>query len=294
PVRRPELPARRPQDRADRERAPGELRRALPRAAGRRVSPPGDRRRPVGRARAPPGGRRHRAGRQGRPPGRPPDRLHPSAPRPRHADPVLGGARVRRPAAALMRLEAVMLDAVGTLIAVAEPIGRTYARFAAQHGIALAPDEVERRFDEALADAPPLAFPGVDAARLAERERAWWSAVVRRAFGPAAERPSFDRCFAELFAHYGRPEAWRVFPEVPEALRLLRHGGGGRPPRRASRRARGPRRAPSPPPCRRAEDRRPERARDAHSHAPVKPSLERPPGVCHAGRPGMVLARRVM
>ena len=124
-----------------------------------------------------------------------------------------------------MRLEVVMLDAVGTLIAVAEPIGRTYARFAAQHGIALAPDEVERRFDEALADAPPLAFPGVDAARLAERERAWWSAVVRRAFGPAAERPSFDRCFAELFAHYGRPEAWRVFPEVPEALRLLRAHG---------------------------------------------------------------------
>src|SRR5207249_4338582 len=118
--------------------------------------------------------------------------LHPSAPRPRHADPVLGGARVRRPAAALMRLEAVMLDAVGTLIAVAEPIGRTYARFAAQHGIALAPDEVERRFGEALADAPPLAFPGVDAARLAERERAWWSAVVRRAFGPAAALPAGD------------------------------------------------------------------------------------------------------
>src|SRR2546430_1245203 len=56
-------------------------------------------------------------------------------------------------------------------------------------------------------------------------ERGWWSAVVRRAFGPAAERPSFDRCFAELFAHYGRPEAWRVFPEVPEALRLLRAHG---------------------------------------------------------------------
>ena len=106
-----------------------------------------------------------------------------------------------------MRLEAVTLDAVGTLIAVAEPIGRTYARFATRHGIALAPDEAERGFGEALADAPPLAFPGVDAARLAERERAWWSAVVRRAFGPAAERPSFDRCFAELFAHYGRPEA---------------------------------------------------------------------------------------
>jgi len=124
-----------------------------------------------------------------------------------------------------MHLEAVTLDAVGTLIEVAEPIGQTYARRAARHGIALAPAEAERGFGEALAAAPPLAFPGVGAARLVERERAWWSAVVRRAFGPAAERASFDQCFAELFVHYGCPEAWRVFSEVPEALRLLRARG---------------------------------------------------------------------
>src|SRR5436309_5818092 len=124
-----------------------------------------------------------------------------------------------------MRLEAVTLDAVGTLIAVAEPVGRTYACVAARHGIALAPDRAERGFGEALAAGPPLAFPGVGRARLAERERAWWRAVVRGAFGAAAERASFDACFAELFAHYARPEAWRVFPEVPEALRLLRTQG---------------------------------------------------------------------
>src|SRR5439155_123772 len=96
---------------------------------------------------------------------------------------------------------------------------------AARRGIAVAPAEAERGFGEALAAAPPLAFPGVGAARLVERERAWWSAVVRRAFGPAAERASFDQCFTELFVHYGCPEAWRVFSEVPEALRLLRARG---------------------------------------------------------------------
>jgi putative hydrolase of the HAD superfamily len=124
-----------------------------------------------------------------------------------------------------MPLEAVTLDAVGTLMAVAEPVGRTYARCAARHGIALAPAEAERGFHDALAAAPPLAFPGVATAHLPERERAWWSAVVRRAFGPAAERVSFDQCFAELFAHYGRPEAWCVFSEVPEALHRLRARG---------------------------------------------------------------------
>jgi putative hydrolase of the HAD superfamily len=124
-----------------------------------------------------------------------------------------------------MPVEAVTLDAAGTLIAAAEPVGRTYARSAARHGIALAADDAERNFREALAAAPPLAFPGADARRLAEHERAWWRAVVRRAFGPAVHAASFDACFAELFAHYGRPEAWRVFPEVPATLRLLRARG---------------------------------------------------------------------
>jgi len=124
-----------------------------------------------------------------------------------------------------MRLEAVTLDAAGTIIAAAEPVGQTYARFAARHGITLAPDRAERGFAEALAAAPSLAFPGANAARRADAERAWWRAVVRRAFGPVADHASFDPCFAELFAHYGRPQAWRVFPEVPDALRLLRARG---------------------------------------------------------------------
>jgi putative hydrolase of the HAD superfamily len=124
-----------------------------------------------------------------------------------------------------MRLEGVTLDAAGTLIAAAEPVGRTYARCAARHGITLAPDQAERRFGEGLAAAPPLAFPGADATRLVDHERAWWRAVVRQAFGPAADHASFETCFAELFAHYGRPEAWRVFPEVPDTLRLLRARG---------------------------------------------------------------------
>jgi putative hydrolase of the HAD superfamily len=125
----------------------------------------------------------------------------------------------------MMSLEAVTLDAAGTLIAPVESVGRTYARFAARHGIALAPDDTERSFKEAFAAAPPLAFPGIQATRLADHERAWWRAVVRQAFGPAAEHASFDACFADLFAHYGRPEAWRGFPEVPDTLRLLRERG---------------------------------------------------------------------
>jgi putative hydrolase of the HAD superfamily len=119
-------------------------------------------------------------------------------------------------------LRAVTLDAAGTLIEVAEPVGGTYARFAARHGIAIAPDDVERGFRAAFASAPPLAFPGASPLRLADHERAWWYAVVRRAFGAAAAGPAVDACFD---AHYAGAAAWRVHREVPDALRRLRARG---------------------------------------------------------------------
>jgi len=122
-------------------------------------------------------------------------------------------------------VRAVTLDAAGTLFEVAEPVGATYARFAGRYGIDLVPAEVERRFGEAFTAAPPLAFAGGGPTRLPDHERAWWYAIVRRAFGAAATAPGFDACFAALFAHFGHPAAWRVFPDVPPALGRLRAQG---------------------------------------------------------------------
>src|SRR5437867_9066643 len=124
-----------------------------------------------------------------------------------------------------MPLGAVTLDAAGTVFEVAEPSGTTYARLAARHGITLAAAEIERGFRAALATAPPLAFPGASPVRLGDHERAWWYAVVRRTFGAAGTSSHFDACFTELFEFYGRAAAWRVFPDVPEALRALRARG---------------------------------------------------------------------
>jgi putative hydrolase of the HAD superfamily len=124
-----------------------------------------------------------------------------------------------------MALRAVTLDAVGTLLAVAEPVGATYARSAARHGIRVAAAELEGAFREAFTAAPPLAFPGASSARLADHERAWWHGIVQRAFGSAARTPAFEVCFAELYAHYARPQAWRLFPDVLATLTRLRAEG---------------------------------------------------------------------
>jgi putative hydrolase of the HAD superfamily len=122
-------------------------------------------------------------------------------------------------------LGAVTLDAAGTLFEPAEPVGVTYARIAARHGIPVAPADVGRRFRAAVAAAPPLAFPDLDPARLANREYAWWADVVDHALEGAAARAGFAACVRELFAHYGRADAWRVYPEVPDTLVRLRQRG---------------------------------------------------------------------
>jgi putative hydrolase of the HAD superfamily len=122
-------------------------------------------------------------------------------------------------------IRAVTFDAAGTLIAVAEPVGATYARLAARHGVHVRADDVERRFRAALAAAPPLAFPGASPVRIGTHERAWWYAVVRRALGQTASGPPLDAAFDELFAYYASAVAWRVFAEAPGVLAALRAQG---------------------------------------------------------------------
>ena len=124
-----------------------------------------------------------------------------------------------------MAIRAVTLDAGGTLIAVAEPVGATYARVAARHGIVLEPDEVERRFRSAFAAAPPLAFAGASPTRLRDHERAWWYTIVREALGRDVVGAPLDATFDELFVHYAGASAWRVFPEVAHVLAALRQRG---------------------------------------------------------------------
>jgi putative hydrolase of the HAD superfamily len=129
---------------------------------------------------------------------------------------------------------AVTFDAGGTLLAIVEPVGETYARLARARGIEADAARLDEGFRRAFAAAPPLA-PG-DAGRhasLLEFERAWWRRVVdasfRHALGDdrlAAVAPStFERFFDATFAHYGRPAAWRVDPDARPLLAELRRRG---------------------------------------------------------------------
>ena len=117
---------------------------------------------------------------------------------------------------------AILLDAAGTLIDVARPLGDVYAELAREFGANLDPDTLTAGFRTAFADTPPMAFPGRRGLDLDRAERGWWRAVVERVTGAAGGIPEFDAYFDCLYAHYASAPAWRIYPEVPAVLAALR------------------------------------------------------------------------
>src|SRR5262249_27633268 len=95
----------------------------------------------------------------------------------------------------------------------------------ARHGIHAQADAVERRFRNAMASAPPLAFPTAEPERLRQSERRWWRDLVGRALDATGRGAALDAAFDALFAHYAGAGAWRVFPEVDRVLATLRARG---------------------------------------------------------------------
>jgi putative hydrolase of the HAD superfamily len=125
----------------------------------------------------------------------------------------------------IARIRLVGLDAAGTLIRVAEPVGDTYARLARAHGVAVPPWRLEDAFRRVLASAPSMLFPEAAPDALAARERDWWRERVRAVFRAADQMvhfADFEAFFDALFAHYARPEAWCPVPGAADALRALR------------------------------------------------------------------------
>lgn len=124
-----------------------------------------------------------------------------------------------------MTIQAVFFDAAGTLMKPNRGVGDSYARFAAQYGLRVSPAELSARFRACFDEAPRLAFPGAPVAKLDALERAWWKRLVARVFEPWQPFDRFDEFFDELFAYFAQPEAWALYPDVPETLSALARRG---------------------------------------------------------------------
>jgi len=119
----------------------------------------------------------------------------------------------------------IAFDAVGTLIHPVPPPGEVYYGVARKFGSRLGFEEITRRFHEVfdeieLADRLAAADDGCATNEAREKER--WRGIVSRVIDDITDPAG---CFAELFAHFSRPESWRCFDDVPEALERLHAAG---------------------------------------------------------------------
>ncbi|KAK1931462.1 Haloacid dehalogenase-like hydrolase domain-containing protein 3 [Phytophthora citrophthora] len=129
----------------------------------------------------------------------------------------------------------VTLDVTGTLIRPAEATGETYLRFwEAVSGQTFSPS---RR--AALATDLTARFPveynlqsqrqhNFEADGVFTRSFPWWRDLVlniMKEADVAVQPENSERFTRELYAHFCRPEAWPVFPDVRPALDKLQTAG---------------------------------------------------------------------
>ncbi len=128
--------------------------------------------------------------------------------------------------------EALLLDAMGTLIGLRRSVGSSYAALAAEFGLEADADAIDRAFPAVYRQAPPLAFPGLAGADLRAAEIHWWGERIATVFQQAL--PNAQDQLAEglptglaeaLFEHFADPGLWRVYPEVPPCLQRWRQRG---------------------------------------------------------------------
>jgi putative hydrolase of the HAD superfamily len=115
-------------------------------------------------------------------------------------------------------VRAVFFDAVGTLLFPDPPAPVIYAEVARRHGLALSPTEVRERFVAAyrLEEDADVAREWVTSEA---RERDRWRRIVTETLEGAADP---EACYAHLFDHFARPEAWRVSPDASDVFAALR------------------------------------------------------------------------
>lgn len=122
----------------------------------------------------------------------------------------------------------IFLDAVGTLFDVRGSVGEAYQKLAKTFGVAVNSEELNAAFFQSFASASPMAFPGIELAKIPQLEFDWWQTIATKAFeivGAYQQFSDFPNFFAELYAHFATAEPWFVYPDVLPALNRWQQQG---------------------------------------------------------------------
>ena len=120
-----------------------------------------------------------------------------------------------------MNAQAVVFDAVGTLIHADPPAADVYHLVGWEHGSQLSRDEVARRLRAAFASSEGGA--GLVREPTDEpRERHRWRTIVAAVIDDV---PDGAAVFHSLWRHFAQPESWRLFDDVAHTLGELAQQG---------------------------------------------------------------------
>jgi putative hydrolase of the HAD superfamily len=121
------------------------------------------------------------------------------------------------------QLKAVLVDVGGTLIEAFPPPPAVYAATLSRYGPPVTSEAVAPVFELVWQEMTQEHPRGLDRYHLLKGgERAWWGKFLREVLRRLGHPAPWEPVLEELFTAFARPEAWRVFPEVPRVLAKLR------------------------------------------------------------------------
>jgi len=106
-------------------------------------------------------------------------------------------------------IQAIVYDAVGTLMHVDPSVEAVYAEVGRRYGTALAPAEIRRRFAAAFAEQEQLDRTALWRTS-EERERERWRAIVARVLDDVNDPAA---CFESLYGAFAQPGVWAFDPD---------------------------------------------------------------------------------
>lgn len=118
-------------------------------------------------------------------------------------------------------IQAVVFDAVGTLLFPDPGAPTVYSDVARRAGLDVSPAEIRTRIIEAY-QTQELMDRAAGWVTSEERERDRWRKIVAAALRGV---PDPDACFSELFDHFARPFAWRLHPDGASVIAKLAERG---------------------------------------------------------------------
>lgn len=126
------------------------------------------------------------------------------------------------------RIGAVFLDADGTVFTLNGSIGEIYSALAAQHGIRVAPAELDRVVPAVWSSQEEKYLNVEDGYRTStERERLLWYDFVDSVFRTAGVPELPVHVISEIYEYFGLPESRRIQPGVDTFLEEARRRGLG-------------------------------------------------------------------